>query len=675
PDSNAPSIPEERRLIRNDSLKDAEQGEQRIRLQHTNQPALWTWQKDSVRLLDYHYSGEIAEAHPAITLLNLGNFGQPAWLSMAGSSSLQSTVTVNGLNVDNLTGSTPDPYRYSTEDAVSFTIYPQYQAFWYGAPGDLLVMNMKENYWDADRPITRLHHTEAADDYLFTDAMFTLNTSEGSNLFIGLTRTSIGVSSNNNAARFANNRHESWNIRLRYRWQFSEAISLHTRFQYDDHLTLLNGGVRGSFSPMAPNPYLFEDEDSGTFAVTAFDPVAAEFVNQTMRSEGQHYFADIATRVQWSLDSSQVTEFRVTADSDVRRFRDNMLLLFPDYDIAAPRLNLTDHWSLFQAVLDHQTNLNWAQLELQGLVGRYGASMGGEALDDADVIAHARGKLSLLFGPVSLSGFGRLDYRFGSSTLSFGAGGDLPIGPLSVWGGASFSARPQSLIERMYSGARVTVSGDRTPNLDKVAILEGGLRFDSNFFAFDLRGFARNETRYLELLAAAYTDSLLGRYRLEVRELPGGVQRGSFGASIDARLKLWRIHIDQQASLLTTDGDVTDRFAPRFSYSAEVYYDGMLIEGTLHLRGGARFVYTDQFTPLIYHPETGLFLRQVVDDPALRSYTDMQRIDLFLFATIKERATLHLVFFNVLNANSITTAFYPMFDRTFRLGVDWVFFD
>ncbi len=394
-----------------------------------------------------------------------------------------------------------------------------------------------------------------------------------------------------------------------------------------------------------------------------------------MRSEGQHYLAEAGARVQWSEDSSQVTRLRISADSDVRRFRDNLLALDNTLTINDPALNLTNHWSLVKAVLDHKTDLSWAELELQGLIGRYGAGMGGNALDDADVIAHARGKLSLLLGPVSLSGFARLDQQFGSSTISFGAGGQLPIGAVHFWGGASFAARPRSLIERLYSGARVSVDGDRTPDLDKIVSVDAGLRVNADWLSFDLRGFARNETRYSDLRAAAFTDSLLGRYQLQITELPGGIDRRFYGGSLDARLTFWRFHIDQQAALLSTDGSVTDLLAPQFSYSAELSYRGVLIEGTLDLRVGARFAYADQFTPLLYHPETGMFLRSSTGDPAPRSYTDMKRVDLFLFATIKQRATLHLVLYNLLDDQYITTEFYPMFDRAFRLGVDWVFFD
>lgn len=634
------------------------------------------WTKDSVALTEYHHIGEIASEHPAVQLYHLGNYGQPAWLGLGGSLPQQSTVTVNGLSGDQILSSTPDLYRFSTEDAVRFTLHPQYQAFWHGAPGDVLVMDIEKTTWNAPRPITRLRHTESANEYLYTDGMFTLNPTERSNIYIALTRTSIGSTSSNNAARFANNRHESWNARLAYRHGISEILTVSGRLQYDDHLTLLNGGVQGTFDPSSPGtPYLFETEGSGTFSTDAFDPKAAVLVNDSMYSEGQHYYAEAAALLQWDSDSTQVTRLRMTVDSDVRRFRDDVGDLYPGDPMALPKLNLTDHWSLYQAVLDHSTHLGWAELELQGAFGGYGAIMGGESLDDNDIVAHARGKLSLFLGPVAITGFGRLDQRFGSSTVSFGAGGELPLGALTFWGGTSFSARPRSPIERLYSGDRVTVSGDRSADLDKIAVAEGGLRFSSDWLSLDLRGFARNETRYTTISGLSYTGSVMGRYSLTVEEIPGGISRTFIGGSADARLSIWRFHFDQRVAMVSVDAESELQLTPEFAYTTELYYRGSLIEGTLDLRAGARFSYSGQYHPLFYHPEIGMFMQDATTHASLRSYTDLRRVDLFLFATIKESATLHLMLYNVLNDQHITTEFYPMFDRAFRLGVDWVFTD
>lgn len=636
----------------------------------------YLWTKDSVALIEYHHVGEIASQHPAVQLYHLGNYGQPAWLGLGGSLPHQTTVTVNGISGDQLLSSVPDPYRFSTEDAARFTLHPQYQAFWYGAPGDVLVMDIEKAEWNAPRPITRLRHTESANEYLYTDGMFTLNPTERSNIYLALTRTGIGSTGSNNAARFANNRHESWNARLAYRNAISDILTISGRLQYDDHLTLLNGGVQGTFDPSSTStPYLFETEGAGAFSTNAFDPKAAVLVNETMYSEGQHYYAEAGALLQWDNDSMQVTRLRLTVDSDVRRFRDDVGRLYPDDSLALPKLNLTDHWSLYQAVLDHSTHLGWAELELQGAFGGYGAIMGGESLDDNDFVAHARAKLSLFLGPVAIAGFARLDQRFGSSTLSFGAGGELPLGPLTFWGGTSFSARPRSPIERLYLSDRVTVYGNRSADLDKIAVAEGGVRFSGDWMSIDLRGFARNETRFTAMTGLPYVDAVLGRYSMTVEESPGGITRTFIGGSADARLSFWRFHIDQKASLLSVDTDSWLLPAPELSYSVEAYYGGGLIEGTLDLRVGARFSYAGQFHPYLYHAEAGIFLDDRTTHAALRSYTDVRRIDLFLFATIKQSATLHLALYNLLNDRHITTEFYPMFDRAFRLGVDWVFMD
>ncbi|MDX9758015.1 MAG: putative porin [Bacteroidota bacterium] len=645
-------------------------------LRHPPAASATVWSKDSVTLLEYHHVGEIVAHHPGLMLYHLGNYGQPAWIGLGGSLPWQSTVSVDGIVSDQLPSGVPDLYRFSTEDVDHFTVYPQYQAFWHGEAGDLLAVGLRKTEWHAPRPITRLRHTESANEYLYTDGMFTLNPSPHSNVYLALTRTSIGSSSNNNAARFANTRHESWNVRAAYRYRVSDVLTLSGATQYNDDLTLLNGGVRGEFNPQsATAPYVFEPEGAGEFSTWAFDPKAAELVNATMYTAGQHYHLELGTHLQWDTDSVQLTRVRVIIDSDVRRFRDNAGEVNPDLTLDAPQLNLTDHWTLYRGVLDHETHLGWADLELQGSFGGFQLTMGGASLDDADVIAHARGKLGLTLGPVALAGFGRLDQRFGSSTVSFGAGAEIPIGAATIWGGASYSARPRSPLEREYSGPQVMVIGDRTTDLDKFAVAEGGLRYGSAALTLDVRGFARNESRYTNISGTVFTDTVLGRSLMVIEELPGGNSHTVFGGSADVRLRLWRLHLDQQVSFLSDEQGTQWRVAPDLTYGAELYYRGGLIEGTLDLRVGARYTYLSQFQPLLYLARAGVFVTSRITHEALRSYTDMHRIDVFLFATIKQTATLHLLLHNVLDARSITTEFHPMFDRSFRLGVDWVFSD
>ena len=638
-------------------------------------PGSWTLQKDSIALIEYHHAADVFSQHPGVRLHDLGSFGQPLGIGYYAADPLNQSVRIDGRVFDDMLTGMTDPYLLSTEDAAEFIVHPQYQAFWHGMPGDVFAAEIREKQWDAPRPVTRLRHTEAAHEYLYTDAMFTLNPSENDNIYIAGTRTTIGNSSTL-AARFSNTLHESWNMRLRYRRNWGASVTGRAALRFNDHITYLNGGSVGSFTPGAGTPYRYPGEGTD-FSSQAFDRITAANVNPSMETHRQRYSAELGLRIQWTEDSSQATDLGMRMLSDVRRFRDVLQDFYQD-SIALPSLNLTDHWTLYQAFIDHMSSLSWARLTLRGSVGRYGILTGGDNAEHSGLNAEARGRLDLLLGPVKLSGLAGLDFRYDQSSISIGAGAELPLGPLSLWGGFSFSPRIRTLRETVYASPFIDVRGDRSPALDKYSVIEGGVRLHAGVLRADLRGFVRREDRYLLLQTAAYQDTVLGRFTLRVAEFPGGAVRDVIGGSADVRLTLHPLHLDQQLTALSVsaDSDVLALYdAPELQYSAALYYRGSLIEGTLDLKAGGRFLYTSQFEPLALHPETALFTLARPAANGARAYTDMMRVDLFLFATIKQRATLHVMLHNILDTDYISTTFYPMYGRSFRLGVDWVFFD
>ncbi len=635
------------------------------------------WTREDIRLLEYHHLADILRLPPVLVLHHLGNFGQPVTLRAYGAQPAQTSITVGGLAHDDLISGMMQSYLHSTEDVQRINVYPQYQSFWYGHPGDVYAADVEQMEWNAPRPITRMRHTEASNEYLFTDGMFTLNLSETSNLYIAGTRTVIGSASSNNAARFPNNRYESWNLRGSYRNQLTELLRLNTTVRYHDHFTMLNGGILGTFTPHTTTPLTYEDESIGPFAGEAFDPKAAFLLNESMETLRQRYDATVELLMQWTADSSQATRLQINATSDVRRFRDNLQRLWTD-SLAIPWFNLTDEWSQLQARLSHRTTLSWANLLIEGQLGRYTAAKGDGALDEAGILAAAKGRLDLMLGPATLSGFASLEHRFEQSGISFGAGVELPVGPFSLWGGFSFSPRLRTLLETMYEPRLLDISGDRTPDLDKITVAEGGMRWTSPSLSAGMHGFLRYEERYQVLQTAAYYDSIPGRYTFFVSAIPDGAAVTVYGGSASLSATLWDLHLDQDYTWTQHDSDHPTlglRTVPAHQYRAELYYKGMLIEGTLNLKVGGRFTAATDYLPLTYHPEAGIFTLPKDLDPGLVSYTDMMRFDLFLFATIKERATLHVSMHNVLDTEYITAGFYPMYDRALRFGVDWIFLD
>lgn len=635
-------------------------------------PAHVTLTRDSILLLSYHHAGEVLGTIAGIQEFSLGNFGQPLWLGRLGSGPRQWTITLNGNDLAGALTDGPEMHQVPIEDIGTVSVSAQYDAFWLGGPGAVLAADVVEKEWHAPRPVTRLRHTEAANEYLYTDGMFTLDVSDQENVLIAGTRTVIGTSGSNDAARFPNNRHESWNLRLRYRNQISTAVSARAALRYDDGITLLNGGVAPPLDEDL-NLYPYPVDGAEPFSTEAFDAKVATLVNTTMYTQRQRYTAEAGGRIQWDKDSAHVTDVRITVQSEVSRFRDRMQELVVD-SIADPLLNITDTWSRSSVELRHTNDLGWSTLNLAASASPYNAKKGAAMFSRSGLNTMMRGKLDLTLGALHATGMARLDNMYGRSALSAGAGADIRFGDfLSLWGGVSYSPRIYSLTEQWYrEGQSATLPTDAP--LEDLRTAELGGRVFLSWLNVDLRVFQRRSENRLILRTTPITDSLPGRYSLAVTEV--GESENLSGVSADVRISLWRFFLDQQGTLLQSDRKQSlsrTLLAPERSYRAELYYRGSLIEGTLDLRIGGTFSYNSAYLPLSYHPLTGLFTQASPDNAW--TYTDMWRVDAFVFATIKDRATIHVVLHNAFDTPYITTQFYPMFDRAVRVGVDWIFFD
>ena len=106
---------------------------------------------------------------------------------------------------------------------------------------------------------------------------------------------------------------------------------------------------------------------------------------------------------------------------------------------------------------------------------------------------------------------------------------------------------------------------------------------------------------------------------------------------------------------------------PRYFIKAEFFFDGKLTR-TLNLRAGIRARVSDKFTGYKFINSSLMFVQ---DKYELKKFTTL---DFFLSGRVKS-AVIFLTFANVTNSRYMTTAFYPMQDRSLRFGVIWTFFD
>jgi hypothetical protein len=635
-------------------------------------PAHSVLTRSSLTTVEYHHAAGVLSRVQGVREYSLGNFGQPLWVGAFASTPMQWRMAVNGSTVEDALTDMPHPYFTAIDDMHEIRVSPSWKAFWIGGAGAVLTADFIEKEWDALRPVTRLRYSQSANEYTSTDAMFTLNTSETENLYVAGTRTSIGSATSNEAARFANNRHEAWNIRLRYRKHYTSRLSARMSLQYNDDMTLLNGGIAPLDTDQSGR-LSWPLSGSAPFSEEAFDPKSAILVNPTMFTHRQRYSGDITARLSWDRDSAHVTMLRLAGLSEVRRFRDRLEDIIAD-SLAEPRFNITDSWSRASIELHHMNDIEWATLTLSGQASPYVAEKGGAMFLRRGLNTMLRGKLELSLAGIHLAGLARLDRRWERSALSAGLGADITLAEgLAVWAGVSYSPRIYSLTEQWYRENGDAALASQTP-LEDVRIAEAGLKADLQWLQADIRIFQRQSEQRLAAWTSPVADSVYGRYSL--RFIEQGELNTIPGISSDVRVTFWRMHLDQQFSTLLVN-EAVDGIpalpAPRLSWRAELYYLGSLIEGTLNLRVGGSLEYSSRYYPMTWHPMTGLFTWSVAD--GAWSYTDRWRMDAFLFATVKDRATIHVVLHNILDTRYVTTAMYPMFDRSMRIGVDWVFYD
>ena len=398
-------------------------------------------------------------------------------------------------------------------------------------------------------------------------------------------------------------------------------------------------------------------------------------VNKTMeddlvrnRVEGEysfHLFGD-------TLHSSAIN---VSYTSNVFTFLDRMDRS-PD---SLTRLNAKTVWDDVRFLFEHESEISHLAFQAGGSLDRYQIRRSPYITDRAGFNLEAHGKLRLTIGQFSTDIFGRLENKFGLSSVGFGATAITHINSdFSFWAGASYSERSPSLFETSWISSRLSRGNDAFKN-EHLTIGESGIRFSSFLLDADLRVFYRYIQNPIQEFISQ-TEMNLSRFMTDI--ISNGSQNyytHEIGSTINCQLHIWkffsdsRIAVTKQISQNLTNNDNQTLL----SGSTDLYFRDILIKNALELKTGLRCDFSTSYSPYSYNPETGVYARSNLD-PAIHSivlsYTRYASLSLYVFAKIKT-ATIHFILQNLLDARYVTSTFYPMYGRGVRFGVSWAFFD
>ncbi len=628
--------------------------------------------RDSLLLIEYHDAADVLAAMGA-RQYGLGNFVQPTWAGRGGSLPQQTALLHDGLGTMDAVSGAPLSLAIHPETAVDVVMPAMHEAFWTAGCGVLMAADYRSLERTSPHPFSQIRHSEGPYGMLYTNVLFNQDAGERANLDFTLTRQTVGYSTSNNIARFPNERAEDWNIEASVRLRISDRLTLRFGDHYFDQTSLQWGGVAGW---RAQGGVMVYPDPTRGYADTAFSSILATQMNATMKLQQTVNAVRGSAEMDWTgtgthssrLDASFTTSRRTVTD-DLATGADGEIYAALDDDV---------RWSEAALHVVHHSSLEPMQLDLVGDASSIVIDALRPAFSGDAITTGLGGRLGFGVSQFSVSVFGRLDQRHSQTATGMGVTvEDSSLAGAGVWAGASVSTRPFTYLERTAAEGfyDALVIGQPDDRLERHLIAEAGVRLHGTLHESELRITLRRMTAYRTLGTVLERDTIPVRFRPLVEY----GERTLDAAAVDlvSRWRFWMLGLDLHGSMTATSR--TDlSVAPGVAGSASLFITAALFNSSLRLKAGATAAYSSAFSPTWYNPRIGIFglpSATLADALSARPYTEAFTLDLFVFARIKENATIHVLLDNLLDARHISTQFMPMSERSVRFGVTWDFLD
>lgn len=568
---------------------------------------------DQLEGLDYKFALDIFNLNFNIFSNELGENGKPANLNFNFVDMRSSHFFLNGRTLNGYI------YPYQTFHMLPLdNIYKIETVKDYSSPIFQNSNSSASNYIFKNiftqKPITRIRYIEDAYDLIAADGSFSYNFYRNLNLTIGFRR---GVS----AGRFVNSQYDAWNLFINSFWIPQNGLRISFLNIYTTANTGLNGGIDTTkASPEAENIIYNE----------RIAPVIEGSSNLSSKRN------DFTLTSLYELDSSIVINFAI-----YHTFQRDRLSLVKD-----PNERISNFYGFklnFKGMFRF-INLN-AGFELQK--NNLEINLLNDSLSTGYISPGSRSILSISsflnsyvnFSNFALSSFVKVENLLDRVTSSYGFGIETKLRNFNFYGGLSHSYRVPTLLEQFITGS---------VEFERHRVYEIGAKIGDKNFIFGIRVQNRKILNFLIFQDSSFYRDYLSR---------------TFG-DIDAGVKFWKLNLVVNSSLILNK--VTKPY-PRYFIKSEFFFDGKLTK-TLNLKVGIRARISDKFTGYKFINSTLMFVQ---DKYEMKKFTTL---DLFVSGRVKS-AVIFLTFANVTNSKYMTTAFYPMQDRSLRFGVIWTFFD
>ncbi|NOY05273.1 MAG: TonB-dependent receptor [Chlorobi bacterium] len=574
----------------------------------------------------------------------------PFGMEFFGAGDRQSSLLIDGLPAQNPFTNTGLYPFVATEEVQSVAVTPQYAGFWLGGNGTLATVDITDLDRENPAPYSRIRHTEGPAEYLYTDALFSQNTSRNANLTLALTRSSWD-------GEFDTTMTDMWDLRGIYRWNLSSTGTLIFRARYSDHIVHLYGGVN-------PSPL------TGAWADTTFSPIFAPTINTGIRSDVVRSNFQAEYRSHPSGDSLQLISAVVYYTSFSRWYSDRLHLT-----AGLPREDYVERSDIIGLSFAYQTNPAPFEFNLGGGIRYVNAYDSPNYQKFTQLQYDTRGMVSLALSNVELSAMARVERNVSGFTFGTGVAGTLRISDvLSIWSGASTSSRSPSIVEFTWSNP--SDMHQKEILNETLSILEAGITLEGKFGHTRITGFYRS-TRNPIRIFLYYSEP--PRESRPTRIFQNGKEQRSTGGSISWQAIVpfagLRLGLEGNATWVRQTGIPVQPVTPEWQGWTELYIRAPFFNRALYLKSGFRLRAADKQVGETFDPKLAIFTPLLPGgEYAVYEYPAYMILDFFLHAKIKT-ALLYMVVDNIFDDNYITSVLYPMLGQNIRFGVSWEFLD
>lgn len=602
---------------------------------------------------DYRYSGDIFTNVPYGFLQDLGHLGQPNELMLYGLGFTQINYSRDGISLNNRWQNSFDLYQLQSETIDSIEVVNLTRGFLYGNYNNPVTINFYTKDKMSSRPYTRLRFYQGNFDEGYLDVLFHMYITRRLNFGMGVTVNGID-------SRFINSDYESWRLNGKVGYMFNNSLNVTATYYYVRDSVQLNGGVI--------DPSMNEYQTATVFYT--YDNLS-KYSYRYQRTT-RHQF-DIKILGKYLSDSP--TDLTIYYHYNLQEFRQDKDSL----DSSIPTIIDNNSYNVLGINFRQYFDTGWMNLDA---IGNYeGIDYTTDILkeNNSDDMLSFSGKIQFniinsKFIPTAYAKYVRYN-----KTNYFGFGGDVNVNlndQIKLFGGLSFYNKIPSIMERQYFEGSLNNGDDNIPK-SKVSTLEIGTQFDLKYLNGSVSYFSIKNDNALNPIINQYCDSLLinevgyfQNYNLKNR-----------GVNLFLNLKIWKILLNVNSSYYFLNSNEVNYSLPEITIIGGIYYIDTLFNSNLKMKAGINLRYTGNqpfFTydfekslqsRFSYSQQTGLNL--LSNDMGASSY----QIDLFLSATIQDRAIIFFVYENILNNQYFIVPNYFKQQTGIRFGLSWELFD